>query len=207
MSAPRHLWSGDWRDESSAHADELAARRAAQPEQPIQDPPAAAPSRVRRSAAERLRAWLRATRRRPRLHLGRRYAGRRRVRIAALVGLAALVVAGAAYGVTSALSGSGGTNQGAANGFQPWVGIELYNSPFGGPIVVGVVSGGPAQAAGVHAGDVINQVDGRRVATTSEFGSAIAGKHAGDQITIRFERGAVTYVAHVTLARRPVAYP
>ena len=206
MSAPRHLWSGDWRHESSARGDELAARRAdARAASEVE--PAAAPPRSRRSAADRLRALLRSIGRLPRLLSGRRYASARRLRIAALVGLLVLVLAGTAYAVSAALSGSAGNGQAVANGYQAWLGIDLYNSPYGGPIVVGVVPGSPAQAAGVDAGDVISQVDGKPVATASAFGSAIAGKHPGDHVVLQLERGAVTYVARVTLANRPVAYP
>lgn len=117
-----------------------------------------------------------------------------------------LVGAGAAYAVTSALTRSGGNNQ-AASGYQAWLGIDLYNSPFGGPIVVSVAPGSPAQAAGLQPGDVISQVDGHPVATASTFASAIAGKHAGDQVALQLQRGPATYVAHVTLAPRPVGYP
>jgi membrane-associated protease RseP (regulator of RpoE activity) len=202
MGAPRHLWSGDWRHESSAHGEELAARRAlpGQPD-PAEETP---PPRSRRSVADRLRAVLRAIRWRPRLRFS---ADRRRVRIVLLVGLLALVGAGAAYGVTSALSGSGGGDHASANGYQPWLGIDLYNSPYGGPIVVGVAPGSPAQVAGLQPGDVISQVNGKPVTSVSQFASAIAGKHAGDHLTLAFQRGAVTYVTHVRLAARPVAYP
>lgn len=206
MSAPRHLWSGDWREQSSAHGDELAARRA-DAERLGQAEPAPAPTRSGRSLADRLRALLRSIRRLPgRLSL-RRYITRRRLRLVALVGLLVLVGAGAAYAVSAAVTGSGGNGPTVASGYQAWLGIDLYNSPYGGPIVVGVVPGSPAQRAGLQPGDVITQVDGHGVATASAFGSAVAGKHAGDQVLVQLDRGAVTYVARVTLAHRPVAYP
>ena len=206
MSAPRHLWSGDWQHESSVLGEELTARRA-RTESPGEAEPAPAPERSRRSAVDRLRTWLRAVRRRLRLRPRRRYGARRRGRIAVLVGVLALVGAGAAYAVTSALSGSNANNRAAASGYQPWLGVDVYNSPFGGPIIVGVVPGSPAQRAGVEPGDVISKVDGQPVASASEFASAIAGKHAGDQVTLELERGPATYMAYVTLASRPVGYP
>ncbi len=206
MTAPRHLWSGDWQDESSAHADELAARRARMgPPAEAEPAPASPPSRP--SAVDRLRAWLRATRQRLRRRPRRRSGGTRRARAAVLVGLLVLVIGGAAYAITSALIGTGAGNQTVASGYQPWLGVDMYNSPFGGPIVVGVVPGSPAQAGGVQPGDVISQVDGQSVATVSAFASALASKHAGDQVVLGLERGSVTYVAHVTLATRPVASP
>jgi hypothetical protein len=206
MTAPRHLWSGDWQDESSAHADELAARRAPAG-QPAEAEPAPASPGSRPSAVDRLRAWLRATRQLLRRRPRRRSAGTRRARAAVLVGLLLLVIGGAAYAITSAFIGTGAGNQAMASGYQPWLGVDMYNSPFGGPIVVAVVPGSPAQVGGVQPGDVISQVDGQSVATVSGFASALAGKHAGDRVVLALERGSVTYVAHVTLATRPVAYP
>jgi hypothetical protein len=206
MSAPRHLWSGDWRHESSAHGEELAARRAQG--EPVSVPePAPAPRRRRRSAADRLRAFARSIRRLLGLLSTRRLAGGRRVRVAGMVVLLVLVLAGAAYAVSTTFTGNGPNGQAVASGYQAWLGIDLYNSPYGGPIVVGVVPGSPAQAAGVQPGDVITRVDGQPVGTASAFASAIAGKHAGDHVVLQLERGAVTYYARVTLANRPVAYP
>jgi S1-C subfamily serine protease len=121
-----------------------------------------------------------------------------------LVGLVTLLAAGAAY---AALSGGGGSSQTVASGYQRWLGIDLYNSPFGGPIVVGVAPGSPALIAGVQPGDVITRVDARPVATVSEFVSAISGKHPGDRVVFQLERGGVTYLAHVTFANAPAAYP
>jgi putative serine protease PepD len=118
------------------------------------------------------------------------------------------VGAGVAYAASSALiGGRDGGNVQAASGYEPWLGIDLYNSPYGGPIVVAVAAGSPAQAAGVEPGDVISEIDGKRVATASEFASAVARKHAGDRVALQFERGTVTYVANIRLAARPVAQP
>ncbi len=204
MGAPRHLWSGEWRQESSGHGRELAARRARAGDEaePTPAPPPSGPS-----AATRLRVWLRTIRARLRPAPRRWFAGGRRVRVAVLVGLLTLLAAGAAYAVDSALSGGGSSDQAVASGYQRWLGIDLYNSPFGGPIVVGVAPGGPALVAGVQPGDVIARVDGRPVATVSEFVSAISGKHAGDRVVFQLERGGVTYLAHVTFATQPTAYP
>jgi membrane-associated protease RseP (regulator of RpoE activity) len=201
MGAPRHLWSGDWRQESSAHAEELGARRARAGDEaePAPTPPHRGPS-----AAARLKARLRAIRARLRRPRRRRFPGGRRVRVVVLVGLLTLLATGAAY---AALSGGGSSNQTVASEYQRWLGIDLYNSPFGGPIVVGVAPGSPALVAGLQPGDVITRVDGRPVATVPEFVSAISGKHAGDRVVVQLERGGVTYLAHLTFATAPTAYP
>src|SRR2546423_14225339 len=58
MSAPRHLWSGEWRRESAAVAEELAQRRG-QSEPPAEPATEPQPAYSRPSAAERAAAWLR----------------------------------------------------------------------------------------------------------------------------------------------------
>lgn len=108
MNAPRHLWSGDWRQDSSAHAEALAARRArreeaAEPENvaPARRPVVSRPPRVvsrpprrplvSREATRTLRERLRS------LRLG----DRGRLRAAGLVVSLTLLSAGGAYVVTS----------------------------------------------------------------------------------------------------------
>jgi S1-C subfamily serine protease len=144
---------------------------------------------------------------RRRLRPKRWFAGSRRARVAVVVGLLILLGAGAAYAVDSALNGGGSSEEAVASGYQRWLGIDLYNSPFGGPIVVGVAPGSPALVAGLQPGDVITRVDGRAVATVSQFVSAISGKHPGDRVVFALERGGVTYLAHVKFATQPTAYP
>ena len=115
MSAPRHLWSGDWQLESAAAAEELAERRG-QIAEPLEPEAESAPVGAEPSRLARVIAWLRdAARRlrqrspnlRERLRAALRARGRQ-VRVVLLVMLVALVGAGAAWGVTSLLGGSGG---------------------------------------------------------------------------------------------------
>ena len=77
MSGPKHLWSGDWRQESTAAPEELAER---QPTPPTPEPPVTPAPR-------------------------RRTVPTRRVLTMGLIGL--LVLAAAAWGLTSALDSSG----------------------------------------------------------------------------------------------------
>ena len=216
MSAPRHLWSGDWELESAAAADELARRRPQTDEDPQTEE--IAPSRP--SLAARMIAWLRRLRR----ELGRRRTtrrGRRRRgrRLAGLVVVAILVVAGAAFGV-SALTG--GSNKPAAiAGGHPWLGIEATSSPFsavgaqtvaGGPfasgaIVSSVVPGSPAAAAGLVPGDLITSINNHQITVPAQVETAIAGLHVGDQVTIQYSQGLMTYTTRATLAARPPGYP
>jgi S1-C subfamily serine protease len=221
MSAPRHLWSGDWQLDSAEAAEELAARRA-QNEGVAGTEPDLPPSRPRGSAAPTL-AWLRSISRRlarrrlreprstgrdagTRLATLRLRPGRRH-RVALGVGLATLLSAGAAYGMVSLLVGSDGQRGRVATRASPWVGIDTASSPLGGVVIADVVPGSPAAAAGLQPGDVVTQIDNQPVSAPSDVSSAIAGMNVGDQVEIQVQRGPMTYMLQATVARRPGGSP
>ena len=196
MSAPRHLWSGDWQDESSAHADDLAARRGR-----VQEPPepesAPAPPResLIRRAIRRLREGLRAR-------------GRRRVRLALLATFITLLGATAAYAVISDSSSS--TKRPPAvtgNSGAAWLGVELANAPVRGALVSSVVRGSPAAAAGIRPGDLITQLDTEPIVAPAVFVSALSGLQPGDKVDLELQRGASQYSTQVVLASRPARTP
>lgn len=195
MSGPRHLWSGDWQSESSAHAEGLAAHRPRFEEPAEPEPPTPTPTRPRPRRTPRRRLRIR----RPRL----RRPSARRLRVASLTALAVLLTAGAAYAVASTLAGSSGANRGAtAAGQHAWLGVEMAGSPKGA-LVVRVIPGSPAQAAGIKPGDVITQIDTEPIAAPAIASAAVAGLQPGDQVDIQLQRGRSTYTAQVTLAGRP----
>lgn len=200
MNGPRHLWSGDWEDESSARAAELAAQRARGGRAPNPSPDTPAPER---EPAE--------TRRRPTLrervaNFRRRHA--RRLRLALLVGVLTLLGAGAAYAVSSAFTGgTSSRQQAAASGPQnAWLGIEMVSSPSGGVMVSRVAPKSPAQAAGIRPGDVITQIDTEPIVTPAIAAAAIDGLQPGDHVAMQLQRGANTYSTDVTLATQPKSY-
>lgn len=57
-----------------------------------------------------------------------------------------------------------------------------------GVFVDSTIVGGPADKAGIKAGDVILSVDGTPVKTANEFVSAVTKHHVGDRITIKVAR-------------------
>ena len=201
MSAPRHLWSGDWELESSARRDELAAGRG-RPEPPAEPEPAISPRRPRTpTLRERLRAALLRLKGLPR-------PSRRQVRVASIVAALVLVFAGAAVAVTSALSGGSSSPAPAvANQPEAWLGIDVTSSPYGGVMVTNVVPGSPAYWAGMEAGDVITQMNGRPTASPSDIKDAIAGMHPGQSVTVRFQGSGATYNAKIALKNRPAGTP
>src|SRR4051794_33805751 len=70
-----------------------------------------------------------------------------------------------------------------------------------------VVSGGPADDAGVEVGDVIKRVDGKVVNDPTDVSGAIAGKRPGDKIDLEVERDGTRKTLHVKLGTRPSRTP
>lgn len=97
---------------------------------------------------------------------------------------------------------------------HPFVGVQLAQltpdiaSQLGvkaqsGAIVVSVVSGSPAQKAGIAEGDVITAVDGKPVNSVEDFVGALANHQPGDTITLAIVRGDTTKQVKVTLSEQP----
>ena len=68
--------------------------------------------------------------------------------------------------------------------------------------VVEVVKGGPADKAGLQAGDRIVSVDGSEVATQSDLGTLMQDHKAGDTIEITVARGGQMQTVNVTLGEK-----
>ena len=86
----------------------------------------------------------------------------------------------------------------------PIVGLSL-DSAFTGPgakianIPTAIKAGGPAEKAGLHAGDIILEIDGQPIATASDMVVAIRSHSVGDTINLKYQRGTVTKSVSVTL--------
>jgi PDZ domain len=199
MNGPRHLWSGDWEDESSAHAEGLAARRGL-PEEPTEPDPVTTPPRE--SLIRRAIRWLR-----ERVRAVRR-PGRRKVRLALVATFVVLLGATAAYAV---ISDSSTTRQSpqpvVSTRGQAWLGIQLANAGVRGALVSSVVPGSPAAAAGIRPGDLITQLDTEPIVASAVFVSAISGLQPGDKVDIQLQRGASQYSTQVVLASHPARTP
>ncbi len=109
---------------------------------------------------------------------------------------------------------------------KPWIGIsglaldestaqEIGLSVSKGVYVVSMVSGSPADKAGLQAarmgqngnpgkdGDIITAIDGRTVATVQDIQSYLATKKVGDTVTLTVLRAGSSISVQVTLAARP----
>jgi S1-C subfamily serine protease len=65
------------------------------------------------------------------------------------------------------------------------IGVEVQDAPSrGGALVTAVEPGGPADSAGLTAGEVITAFDGHSVTTSSALGALVRPHRAGDQVTV-----------------------
>jgi membrane-associated protease RseP (regulator of RpoE activity) len=180
MSAPKHLWSGDWESDSAAARERAALWQPPEQPEPEPKPEQPPPRRERRRFP-----WPRMT-------------------TVLLAGTAVLVLAGAAFGV-SRLGGSNSPAGHVTTG--PWLGLNLSAIPVNRVQVVGVTPGSPADRAGIGAGDVILSVGGHAVAQPGDVSAAIAKLRAGDTVKIQLQRGPVIVNTEATLARQPANSP
>ena len=77
------------------------------------------------------------------------------------------------------------------------LGVNAY-----GVYIVEVVKGGPADKAGLQAGDRIVSIDGSEVATQSDLGTLMQNHKAGDAIEITVARGGQMQTVSVTLGEK-----
>jgi serine protease Do len=68
-----------------------------------------------------------------------------------------------------------------------------------GVLITKLETGGPAQAAGLKAGDVITQLEGKDVASQEEFSLALQAYKVGQQVKLTYFRGTAKQTATVTL--------
>jgi S1-C subfamily serine protease len=71
-------------------------------------------------------------------------------------------------------------------GATGFLGIQVERGDAGGVVVAGVVPGGPAERAGLEAGDVITSIDGRAVTTPSSLTSYLLTRKPGQTVTIAY---------------------
>jgi putative serine protease PepD len=86
---------------------------------------------------------------------------------------------------------------------RAYMGVQLADS-FQGAIVAGVSSGGPADKAGVQAGDLVLSIDGTAIPDSSTLIDIIAGHKVGDvvQLEVQHQSGATAKLS-ITLGELP----
>jgi PDZ domain len=229
MSGPKHLWSGDWENESAAASDDPAGRRVTptDPAPAAQPAPAARPAAARPAPAAQPAPAVPPSPRpvpaappAPRTRVRRRPAPPSRLALSRrllIVAAAVLVIAAAAYGVTTLFGGSGSpatagglTGQPAAAGSTgpiSWLGMEIQTVPPGVAVIETVKLGSQGDRAGLEPGDVILQVNNRPIDSAGDIAGAIRGLHSGDQVPLQISQGSALSQTEATLAAPPAAYP
>jgi S1-C subfamily serine protease len=87
-------------------------------------------------------------------------------------------------------------------GYPAFLGISVLST--GGATVTGVVSGGPADQAGLTAGDVITAIDGTTTTSADDVSTALGGRSPGDSATVTWtDTTGQSRTATVTLASGP----
>ncbi len=81
----------------------------------------------------------------------------------------------------------------------------LIISGHGGVRVAKIVSGGPAQKAGLKAGDVITAFAGHRVTSASELTNLVSAAKAGQTVNVTVQRGGATKHFTLKLGVQPAA--
>jgi len=140
---------------------------------------------------------------------------------------------GRVMGINSQIATAGGTSQGNVGiGFavpsntvrevvprlergdriaRPYLGVETTdptdpNAPAGAEIT-SVVPGGPADSAGLNAGDVITELGGEAVQGSSDVSRIVSAKQPGDHVDVRVDRSGQDVTLDVTLQNRPARTP
>ncbi|MFC4587435.1 S1C family serine protease [Sphaerisporangium corydalis] len=84
-------------------------------------------------------------------------------------------------------------------------GVRIATAPQDGQEPV--ISGGPADKAGLKAGDVILEVDGTPVTQPSELIVTIRSKAPGDKVTVKYQRGGQEKTVTMVIDAVPVPTP
>jgi S1-C subfamily serine protease len=207
MTAPKHLWSGDWEDESAAAAASARAdRRPMPPPDPTPDAPTAPPARMPSPAVTPPQTATPRSQppRRPRRRLSRR----------SVIGLGvALVIAAAAVGIVAALgsNGPGSTPPAIASANGPpgvrWLGMQITTVAPGEAVIETVALGSQGDRAGLEPGNVILEVNNRPVSNAGDIARAIKGLRSGDRVQLEVGNGSSSHETEAILRAPPTAYP
>ncbi len=92
-----------------------------------------------------------------------------------------------------------------------YVGVSLNQQIGGGAAISNnsnaVVSGGPADKAGLKPGDLITAVNGQAIGSVNQFVATIANYAPGDTVTLTVKRGGQTKSIKLTLGSQPANAP
>jgi S1-C subfamily serine protease len=86
----------------------------------------------------------------------------------------------------------------------PQIASQLGLTSTGGALVIGVVSGSPAELAGIGRYAVITEVAGIPITSTTDLGTALHVHKPGDQVQVTWlDQGGATHSATIALTTGP----
>jgi serine protease DegQ len=99
-----------------------------------------------------------------------------------------------------------------------WIGVEVQDASADGAdpakrpvtkgvLIAAVVRGGPAERAGVKAGDILVEVDGKPVPDSSTMLNVVAATEPGKIALLKLVRGGADVSLKITVGRRPKPRP
>jgi putative serine protease PepD len=83
-----------------------------------------------------------------------------------------------------------------------YLGVRLEEAA-DGVVLAEVVDGGPADRAGLQAGDVVTEADGEAVESAADLRATVTAKQPGDELTLEVRRAGTSQTIEVELGRRP----
>jgi S1-C subfamily serine protease len=99
--------------------------------------------------------------------------------------------------------GGGSGDPGPVSGYGPWFGsVPDFGEGVQGVKFADVSSGSPAQKAGLQAGDIMVEFDGKAIQNLYDFTYALRGKKPGDEVMVKVTREGKALEVKVTLGRR-----
>jgi membrane-associated protease RseP (regulator of RpoE activity) len=207
MTGPKHLWSGNWQEESS----EPAAERV----RPVPDAPPPGPDPIPMRRPRRPSTWMLPAGlavicvaialaevlpgSRP-SGPGRRGATTPTVSVVPNAQAPNPVIPGPS---TTPRAASGNTISGRP---VTWLGMQI-STENGTAVIQTVQLGSPADAAGLDPGDVIQTVNGRSITAATQIRSAVRGLRPGEGVAISVVRGSAFFSTVADFAGQPITSP
>jgi S1-C subfamily serine protease len=89
-------------------------------------------------------------------------------------------------------------------GQRGYLGVQISSRVAGGATVANVVSGSPAEGAGIATGDTITSIDGKTVDSPNTLTTLLQGKHPGDSVKVGWtDSSGKTHTATLKLTTGP----
>jgi membrane-associated protease RseP (regulator of RpoE activity) len=110
---------------------------------------------------------------------------------------------GGVFTAYAASQGNSGTPNAQEDNKPVYLGVRVADTN-DGVVVREIVSGSPAEVAGLEIGDVIQVFDGKTIENAAQLRELIQAKAPGDTVTLTVQRSGEALDVQVTLAEQPV---